>query len=133
VDAVKQFHIGDILSVTTGYLVAPRGVKALYDLLDYMTGDNLFTHQLPRAAEECKPVLLEQHPNLAAVVSPEEFRDEAHVWAWLGEQVERYGMELPVGSLASDDHTRIDPITELKMMKPDAQVVVVEVPEGGAS
>jgi len=29
-----------------------------------MTGDSLFTHQLPRAAEQSKPYLLEQHPQL---------------------------------------------------------------------
>src|SRR3990167_7087526 len=29
-----------------------------------MAGDNLFTHQLPRASDECKPYLLEQFPQL---------------------------------------------------------------------
>jgi len=64
-DLSKLFHIGDILSITTGRLVSPRHMEGVYDILGYMTGDSLFTHQLIRAADRCKPVLLEQHPFLA--------------------------------------------------------------------
>lgn len=126
---MKTFHLGDILSVTTGCLVAPRRMEAMYDLLDYMTGDSLLTHQLPRACAECAPALLAQHPQLANVSVPEAFDGEAHVWLWLGEQVERFGEELPVEPLDTKDHTRIDPISELKMMAPHMDIVVVELPE----
>ena len=61
---MRHFHIGAILSVTTGRLVAPNGIEDVYSILNHMTGDNLFTHQLPRAGEECKPWLLRQHPQL---------------------------------------------------------------------
>lgn len=58
----RTFGLGAILTVTTDvFLVADIG--DIYQLLNYMTGDNLFTHQLPRAAGECKPALLAQHPN----------------------------------------------------------------------
>lgn len=127
----RSFHLGDILSVTTGYLVSPRaphGIDAMYDLLNFMTGDNLFTHQLPRACDECKPELLRQHPQLADVKPPERFDDEAHVWRWLAEQVDRYGEFLDVAPLATSDHTVIDPIAELKMLRPDMPIIVVEVP-----
>jgi hypothetical protein len=30
----RAFHLGDVLSVTTGLLVSPRRVEALYDVLD---------------------------------------------------------------------------------------------------
>jgi len=39
-------------------------MDGVYDILNYMTGDSLFTHQLPRASDECKPFLLEQFPQL---------------------------------------------------------------------
>ena len=61
----KQFHLGDVLSITTGRLVSPRHIDGVYDILNFMTGDNLFTHQLPRASDECKPYLVEQFPQLA--------------------------------------------------------------------
>lgn len=60
----KQFHISDVLSITTGRLVSTRHMDGVYDILNFMTGDNLFTHQLPRASDECKPYLLAQFPQL---------------------------------------------------------------------
>lgn len=129
----RSFHLGDILTVTTGILVAPRGVDALYDLLNYMTGDNLFTHQLPRAAEECAPALRTQFPDLAAV-QPPTFDSAAQVESWLAEQVARYGSERVVEPLPADGHAHIDPLAELLMMAPGKPVLVVQAdePEGGA-
>lgn len=59
-----------------------------------MTDDNLFTHQLPRAAGECAPLLLEQHPQLRTVIVPDRF--EPDVETWLNEQVAHFGSELAV-------------------------------------
>ena len=60
-----QFHISDMLTVITGRLVSRDGVDGLYRILNYMTGEDLYTHQLPRAAKECAPVLKMQFPHLA--------------------------------------------------------------------
>ena len=68
----RTFHIGDILTITTGRLVSPRHVDGIYDILNFMTGDNLFTHQLPRGMDECAPSLREQFPDLAAIVVPDD-------------------------------------------------------------
>lgn len=127
----RLFALGDILSVTTGRLMSPRGIEAMYDLLGFMVGEPLWTHQLPRACDECTPDLLRQHPQLVDVEVPDEFRDEQHVWEFLAEQVERFGVELPVEPLAPADHTSIDPLTELSMMRPDIPVIAVVVPDGG--
>lgn len=128
---MRAFHLGDILSVTTERLVAPGGIAALHELLDYMVGEPLFTHQLPRANDECKPELLRQHPFLIEVIAPE-FVDEAHVWRWLAEQVERWGLRFEVAPLNPSDHTSIDPLAELRMMRPDMPIVTIVV-DGGAS
>lgn len=58
----REFHLGDVLSITTGRLISPRGIEGVYDILRFMTGQDLFTHQLPRAMTEMKPRLLAQHP-----------------------------------------------------------------------
>ncbi len=73
----RAFHIGDILSVTTGIFVSPDGIGGLYDILNYMTGDDLYTHQLPRASQQCRPALLAQHPQLTACRSGREVRRDA--------------------------------------------------------
>lgn len=127
----RRFHLGDILTVTTGRLVAPRHTDAVYDILTFMTGDEgLMTHQLSRAMEECQPHLLRQHPQLASVPLPERFDGEADVMAWLSAQVATFGEYLEVAPLAPEDHTRIDPLTELAMNYPHLTVVPVEVPDG---
>ena len=126
----KTFHLGDILSVTTSRLVSPRHIDGVYDILNWMTGDNLMTHQLPRACGECEGPLLTQHPDLAAIVTPETFGDdpEQGVARWLAEQVAIYGETREVAPLAAEDHTVIDPLDELRAMKPDAEIITVVVP-----
>src|SRR6266498_4712205 len=109
----RTFHLGDILTITTGRLVSPRHVAGIYDILDFMTGDNLFTHQLPRAMDECQPALLRQHPQLATIDVPEEFDGKEHVSQWLATWIAHFGEELPVEPLDPADHTHIHPLAEL--------------------
>lgn len=119
--ATRPFHLGDILSVTTERLVSPRHIEGIYDILGWMTGDALFTHQLPRANDECKGPLLAQHP--------EDFGGKEGVDRWLAEQVAVYGETREVAPLADGDHTHIDPLTELQKMRPDAGHVVIVLPD----
>jgi len=125
----RNFHLGDILSVTTGRLVSPRHMDGIYDILNFMTGDNLFTHQLPRACRECEGPLLAQHPDLAAVEVPEEFGGEADVEAWLAAQTARFGETRPVARLDPAGHTHIHPLAELAAINPHAEVITVVVPD----
>jgi hypothetical protein len=62
----KTFHISDVLSVTTGRLVSTRHMGGIYEILNWMTGDELFTHQLPRAMRQCVPLLLKSFPELSS-------------------------------------------------------------------
>lgn len=123
-----NFHLGDILTITTDCFVTPNGMDGVYRILNYMTGDSLMTHQLPRASRECRPALLAQHPDLGDIKVPE-FRDEAHVWLWLAQQTERFGDTRDVQVLSAGDHTVIDPLDELRMIRPDMEIIVIEVPE----
>ncbi len=122
----KEFHIGDILSVTSGILLSPRHVDGLYDLLGFMSGEPVMTHQLPRFARECEDSLREQFPDLAAVVVPQDMEGEEQVLFWLGSLEAEYGTRREVAPLAAEDHTSIDPISEWKMMRPDAPVVTID-------
>ncbi len=125
----RNFHIGDILSITTGRLVSPRLIEGVYDILDYMTGDELMTHQLPRAAEECAPSLREQHPDLADVDVPEKFAGKEHVDRWLGDLVLQHGETRTVRPLDAGEHRVMDPIVELSEMLGGSEKIVVVQPE----
>lgn len=125
----KRFHIGDILSITTSRLVSPRHIDGVYDILNWMTGDDLMTHQLPRASDECAPSLRAQFPDLAGLTLLPDFHGKADVDRWLARQVAVYGETREVAPLAAGDHTRIDPITEMRQVAPHAQIIGVVVPE----
>lgn len=125
---MSTHHLGAILTITTDMFVCPSGMDGIYALLNDMTGDNLMTHQLPRVAEACRPVLLAKYPQLADIVVPDEFADEAHVRRWLAEQTDRHGTWFEVVPLAAEDHTVIDPIDEIRMMRPDLPVVAIQLP-----
>lgn len=128
---IREFHLGNILSITTGLLVSPNHIGGIWEILNWMTRDNLYTHQLPRASKECAPELLRQHPELASVEVPDEFSGEEAVLAWLAQQVSVYGEYLEITPLADGEHTYIDPIDEIRMMRPDAPIIAV-TPETGA-
>lgn len=123
----RTFHLGDILSITTKALVSPRHMDGVHDILNFMTGDSLFIHQLPRAARECQGPLLAQHPDLAGIEVPE-FDGEAEGITWLAVQVERYGEIREVAPLGADEHTHIDPLTEIRKMAPHAEIITMEMP-----
>lgn len=119
----KNFHLGDILSVTAGPLVSPRHIEGVYDILGWMTGESLYTHQLPRVANEARPVILAMHPQLAEIDGE---ACNANNWrAWLDEQITKYGETLPVPKMTAAQHERIDPMSELaEKIHPDKIVVV---------
>lgn len=120
---MRHFHIGDILSVTTGYLVSPEGMGGVYEILGYMTGESLFTHQLPRAAEACRGPLLTQHPQLAdANCAGVDTYNHASRLAAL---VDRFGETLPVAPLTSGEYEARNPLAELAEMTDKPIVVAV--------
>lgn len=122
----RRVHLGDVLSITTGRFFAPGGFGDVHALLDFMTGDTLFTHQIPRACEECAPALLRQFPVLAEVQVPAEFPDTAAVDRWLAERVAEYGEHFDVAPLGEGEHEHRNPLAELaEMLGPEKPIVVV--------
>lgn len=123
---MREFHIGDILSITTGYMMSPEGIGGVYEILNYMTDDNLFTHQLPRAAEACRGPLLAQHPQLADVncagVTPENHAER------LAALVAQFGERLAVAPVGVGAYEQRDPIVDLAEMT-DKPIVMVVTPE----
>ena len=105
----KTFHVSDILSVTTGRLVSIHHMDGVYDVLNFMTGQSLMTHALPRAKKEIAPVILEQHPALATVdasfCTPENHRE------WLSATIrvlsEQHGIGEEVELTATPDRYEV--------------------------
>lgn len=62
---IRTYSLRSVLNITTGVLTSD--IQDIYSILNFMTGDNLYTHQFGRASKFCKPYLLTQFPQLANV------------------------------------------------------------------
>ncbi|RVC47631.1 hypothetical protein EN781_00410 [Mesorhizobium sp. M4A.F.Ca.ET.090.04.2.1] len=123
--AEKAFPIGAVLSVVTGRLVSENHMTGIYEVLNYMTGENVFTHQIPRISREAEPVILALHPELRKAL-PEAEQVNGDNWReWLATWKARYGEEITVPLMTIAQHERIDPLSELaERVHPDKIVVV---------
>ncbi|MCI3246344.1 DUF7736 domain-containing protein [Streptomyces spinosisporus] len=123
----RLFPLADILSMTTGRLLSRRHMDGIYEIANHMTGDNFFTHQLPRAAEACGPALLDQHPQLRDVTPPEDI-DAPDLMAWLADTERQHGDQLPVTPLPAGAWQHQNPIEELCDMVGAERVIVAPLP-----
>ena len=145
---MKLFSVSDVLSATTGRLVSDRHMEGIYEILNFLTGDNLFTHQLPRAMNECKPwlrsqfpALMEDSPGMPGRLADMDRRikavqqDREHIGAVIRDWVEELRIALklpemlPVYEMGADMHTHIDPVEEARAMVGDDRVLVVSPDE----
>jgi hypothetical protein len=121
----REFPIGEIMSVAGHRLVSARGISAVYEVCDFMTGDSNMTHQLPRVMRECRPVILRQHPELAEAVEESSVVNGDNWREWVVRWQEGYGETLSLAPMAEDEHERIDPLSELaERISPDKIIVV---------
>lgn len=127
----RDFTPAEIVCALDGKLIVPVG--RIHELLDWMTGEPLMTHQLPRAMDECEPSLRAQHPDLAAVIIPDGMNTWDAVKAYGEKLAAEFGATRPVAPLQAEDHTSINPLTELRMMRPDAEIITVAPGDIGES
>ncbi|MVA28742.1 hypothetical protein [Agrobacterium vitis] len=126
----KAFPVGAVLSVVTGVMVSETGVGGIYAVLNWMTGESVYTHQIPRICREAEPVILLLNPTLqkakdeAKAVTRENYKE------WLQTWKNRYGEEIPVPILTIAEHERIDPLSELAEFASPDRIINVSI-EGG--
>lgn len=137
--STKQFPAAYVASVYTGYILCREKMQGIYDVLNFMSGESLFTHQLPRVAREARPLLAEQIDWLEdtkRIVSErldklesgsQERGDEAFA---LGDYInDRYGM-VTVRSMAPDDHEIVDFVEDAKRINPNIKPITFDVDSG---
>jgi hypothetical protein len=129
--STKQFHIGDLLSITTGRLVSPSHIGGVYDVIDFVTGQAHMTHQLVRASKEIEPHLIEQHGWLKGVSIPDDVQGEPAVIAWLAWAANEYGEYHDVAALPEGAYVGREPLAELREMAPHAEIITVDMDEFG--
>lgn len=117
----KKFEISAVISVVSGRMVSKEGMGGIYEVLSWMAGESVFTHQIPRIRGEAAPLILAMHPGLEKALAEAELVTNEHDMlimhaAW----VRCYGAEIDVPLMTIDEHERIDPRSELaEMAHPD--------------
>jgi hypothetical protein len=132
----RSFHVRTVLSVTTGRLLTipdgrGNGIGDMYELLDHMTGDSVYTHQLGRFSDECKPWLYRWFPELKRAEASLPWFDtlmtvsetEQAIDFWVAQLGLPAGYE--VGTIPADDHERKDPYDELVAMRGTDEGIII--------
>ena len=122
---MKSFPLSEVLSITTGKLLCD--IKQIYILLSYLTGDEVYTHQIPRLCREVEAWILSQYPQLKEINATE--INKTNWQEKLAELEKTYGITVTLIPMPREDHTHIDPIEELRAMVGDEKVVVVDLGE----
>lgn len=101
----------EALTITMGTLMVD--ISRVYELLNFVMTDNLYTHQLPRAARESREHLRAQMPQLAAFIDGNQCTPET--WKqYLAKAICECGDEFEITPL--DNSTHVDPISEMVAM-----------------
>src|SRR5688572_3722930 len=111
----KAFPLATVLSITTGRLLCP--IAEVYVVLNHLTGDDVYTHQIPRVLEECAPWLLHSFPALRTVDLTTLDAILAQTPGFPGVARWLATLDLPstyrLTPMPQDKHTRKDPVAEL--------------------
>lgn len=116
---MKKFKIEVVLSAVTGKLMCK--MDDIYEILNFLTGDNLFTHQLPRAGKVVRGPVFRQHPFLKDIDVSEV--NTENVWDKVAEIKAKHPNEILL--MPIENWTHINPIDEaVDLMGGEDKVIV---------
>ena len=108
----KEFDLGAILNITTKRLFT--SMEDVYEVLNYLTGDSIYTHQIPRVMPIAKAYVLSLHPELTGVGDTVEINSFDAAKSFINEQKKVFGNKLPLSPMGkTDGYSYVDPIEEV--------------------
>ena len=119
----RDFPLSGILGVTTGRLMGDIG--ELYEVLGFMTGGPVWTHELPAAARLAAPEIARQHPDLPTEADDIGVTDQATAYAYLASAIEKYGATRTLTPIPDYTRTKSPVETAIDMMG-ENRVIEVE-------
>lgn len=103
----KAFDLGVVLSVATGRLFVE--MDYLYDFFNYLTGDIIFIHQVPRLMKLVQPYVLGRFPQLSGVGLEVAINDFDEAKAYVESIKPVFGETLSISPLPEGLWTHMDP------------------------
>lgn len=121
----KDFPTLDALSAITGVLVSNKGIGCIYEVLNFMTGENLYTHQLPRVGREAQAFMCKRLAGLAETCEESKLVTRENYPEWQARWLARHGETITVTRMNVDDHESIDSLSELAEKVPPKRRIVL--------
>ena len=110
----RKFDLGTVLSITSERLFTDMG--NIYEILNYLTDDELWTHQLSRAEDSAKPYLLSLFPELKNVGANVIINSKEDVDNFLAEQAKIYGNSFEFEPMPLGMYNHMSPFEELEII-----------------
>lgn len=132
----KEFTLAEVLGAISGYLLVDKGFDRIQELIEWVVGNPVFTHQIPSVAPWIQKALTKQFPdfNLAnnpplasdieILVDALKSGDDTAASALLRELRCRYGDSFQVAPLQPFDEFIMPPLITDKIAN---KVIVVAV------
>lgn len=111
----RTFDLGTVLTVTSGRLFT--SMDNVYDILNYLSNDEIYTHQIPRVMTVAKSYVLERYPQLDGVGKDVVINNKQDVETFIDEQKSIYGDSFGLSPMTDEIYQHIDPIDEIVDMR----------------
>ena len=119
----QTFDLAEFISASTGMLVSD--MDGVYNVLDFVTGEPLMTHQLPRASEVFKDVFFKENPQYAPILEESKEVTTENWQDYLANWKARFGETITLKPLKAGQYTPKNPIEEMaEMMAKDVTEMV---------
>lgn len=136
----KEFTLAEVLGAISGYLLEHRGFGRIQELIEWVVGSPVFTHQIPYVADNVKKSLVKQFPQLdmdahshlavdvsllVSAIKEKNQVNEAAIWRRLKE---RYGSTFQIAPLQPFDEFEAPPLITDNIKD---KVIIVETRSDG--
>ena len=119
----KAFPTEAVISAASGFLLCD--FDKVHEISEYMAGEPVWTHQLPRVGQEIGVAIRVRHPELAPTldecsqITPENYQQMRDRF------IERHGPTIEISPLSADQHESREPISELAEMVPPDRILSI--------
>lgn len=121
----QTFKTEVVISAFTGRMLT-NDIGNIYEILNFLCNDNLFTHQLPRAGRFVKPFILQQHPELKEWDGMDEHINTENWKEYVQRSHDMFGEKLELKPVPDGVWTYKNPIEEAQEMVGKDKVITVK-------
>lgn len=111
-------------------LVDGARIREVFEALEWMAGEPVFTHQFPRVSREAEAVMRTRLPDFDATMALLAACDHANVESIKATLLHRYGPTIDLPRMSVDEHARIDPVSEIAEKVHPSRIFVVNASTG---